>query len=134
MITEDLPIGESLLLELPWSGEAPMDSLLQVYVRLITPEGNQLLVNQRIDLSQREPVFSGGPAGQGRGWRKRTRPRDFTTTDQVIEPQRSQRRSELNTPVSNSSIPMQSKFQPTNWRENRARSNSKPNTEWKPYR
>ena len=106
MITEDLPVGESLLLELPWSGEPPMDSLLQVYVRLITPEGNQLLVDQRIDLSQREPVFNSGPAGQGRGWRKRTRPRDFTTTDQVMVPQRSQRRLEVSASESNYSMPM----------------------------
>ncbi|MEC7500842.1 MAG: hypothetical protein VX970_03845 [Planctomycetota bacterium] len=134
MITEDLPVGESLLLELPWSGEPPMDSLLQVYVRLITPEGNQLLVDQRIDLSQREPVFNSGPAGQGRGWRKRTRPRDFTTTDQVMVPQRSQRRLEVSASESNYSMPMQRKFKPTNWRENRARSNSKPDTQWKPYR
>ena len=135
MITEDLPIGESLLLELPWSGEPPMESLLQIYVRLITPEGNQLLVNQRIDLSQREPAFSGGPEGQNRGWRKRTRPRDFTTTNPLIVPHRGHRRSELNTPpVSTSSIPTQKTFQATNWRKNPGKANLKRDAEWKPYR
>ena len=112
-----------------------MESLLQIYVRLITPEGNQLLVNQRIDLSQREPAFSGGPEGQNRGWRKRTRPRDFTTTNPLIVPHRGHRRSELNTPpVSTSSIPTQKTFQATNWRKNPGKANLKRDAEWKPYR
>ena len=79
LITEDLPVGESLLLELPWSGEPPLDSLLKVYVRLITPEGNQLIVDERVDLALKEPFVTGDPSENGRGWRKRTRPRDFPT-------------------------------------------------------
>jgi len=92
LITEDLPVGESLLLELPWSGEPPLDSLLQVYVRLITPEGNEFLVDQRIDLAQKEPLLKGEQAGESPGWRKRTRPRDFSSENNFIVPQTPQQK------------------------------------------
>lgn len=79
MITEDLPQGESLLLELPWSGEPPPHGLLHLYVRLITPEGSRLVVDQQIDLSQNQLTGLDGDeqtAAANRGWRKRTRLRN----------------------------------------------------------
>ena len=79
MITEGLPQGKSLLLELPWSGNSPLHDLLHIYVRLITPEGNQLVVDQQVDLSQNQLMgLDGGEgtAAANRGWRKRTRSRN----------------------------------------------------------
>ena len=128
LITDDLPLGESLLLELPWSGEPPLDNLLQIYVRLITPEGNELLVNQRIDLAQKEPIFNGVQSGQGRGWRKRTRPREFTTTDNFTASQKNRRQ------ISSGVSSMQQRLQPASINRNRVMPKTKPNAEWKPYR
>ena len=127
LITEDLPAGESLLLELPWSGEPPLDNLLQVYVRLITPEGNQLLVDQRIDLSQREPFLNGDQPGQGRGWRKRTRPRDFTTVGNFAVPQGSRQT------LPEVSFTRQ-RLQPATIQTKPLPVRSERRTEWQPYR
>ncbi len=129
LITEGLPPGESLLLELPWSGEPPLDNLLQVYVRLITPEGNQLLANQRIDLLQREPVLGGGQSEQGRGWRKRTRPRDFTTTGNFVG-SKENRRSSVS-PVTLSS--QRTRREPA-VQSSQSTPPAKRNAEWTPYR
>ena len=134
LITDDLPIGESLLLELPWSGQPPLDSLLQIYVRLITPEGNQLIVNQRIDLSQREPILGSGAGGEGRGWRKRTRPRDYTTKNQFIVPENNKRRIVQNPLDDNFSRSDVQRIQPVERRQNQAKANFEPDTDWKPYR
>jgi hypothetical protein len=125
LITDDLPVGESLLLELPWSGEPPLDNLLQVYIRLITPEGNQLLVDQRIDLSQQEPFLNRDQSGQG--WRKRTRPRDFTIVDNFVVPQG--RRQTLPKASFTKQRLQPATIQPKPLPVRAARS-----TEWKPYR
>ena len=127
LITEDLPVGESLLLELPWSGEPPLDNLLQVYVRLITPEENQLLVDQRIDLSQKEPFLNDDQSGQGRGWRKRTRPRDFTTVGNFAVPQESRQA------LPKASFTEQ-RLQPATIQPKPLPVRAARSTEWQPYR
>ena len=126
LITEDLPVGESLLLELPWSGDAPLDSLLRMYVRLITPEGNQLIVDQRVDLALKEPFVTGDPGETVRGWRKRTRTRNVSDKNAIpMDTQRDlQQMSRRQFTDQRAAIPQQ-QVTPRQ---------SAPQVEWKPYR
>ena len=126
LITEDLPVGESLLLELPWLGDAPLDSLLKMYVRLITPEGNQLIVDQRVDLALKEPFVTGDPGETGRGWRKRTRPRNLSSAN--VTPADNQR--DLQQMPRRQFIEQRANIrqQQTTPRQ------TAPQVEWKPYR
>jgi len=126
LITEDLPVGEALLLELPWSGDAPLDSLLRMYVRLITPEGNQLIVDQRVDLALKEPFVMGDPGETVRGWRKRTRTRNVSDKNAIpMDTQRDrQQMSRRQFTDQRAAIPQQ-QVTPRQ---------SAPQVEWKPYR
>ena len=126
LITEDLPLGESLLLELPWSGEAPLNSLLRMYVRLITPDGNQLIVDQRIDLALKEPFVTGDPGETGRGWRKRTRPRNLSSANVTpADDQRDLRQMPRRQFIDQRATVRQEQATPRQ---------TAPEVEWKPYR
>ena len=67
-------------------------------------------------------------SGQGRGWRKRTRPREFTTTDNFTASQKNRRQ------ISSGVSSMQQRLQPASINRNRVMPKIKPNAEWKPYR
>ncbi len=80
MITNGMPPGEGLLLELPWINKPPEQKVFQLYLRLITPNGDRLLADHLIDTSVDSSNGAFDSESVGGAWTKRTRPRPRTFT------------------------------------------------------
>ncbi len=80
MITKGMPPGEGLLLELPWINKPSEQKVLHLYLRLITPNGDRLVADHLIDVSQNSSQRAFESEGAGGAWTKRTRPRPRTFT------------------------------------------------------
>ena len=143
MISKGLPPGEGLLLELPWVGKPPEQKLLHLYLRLITPDGNRLVVDQAIDLSQ-DPLDrrsgSGSRDHDETGWTKRTRarPRVFTAVipngGAVPNSHQENTTTSENTKTSGRVVPTATAEKIESGSPWTRRSIQRRRPEWKPYR
>jgi hypothetical protein len=65
------PLGDGLHFDLRWPHGAPVNRMLNLYVRYKTPEGKQLQVEKQIEVN---PPGSTGPADAAPAWTKTDKP------------------------------------------------------------
>jgi len=129
VITRGMPPGEGLLLELPWLNKPPEQKVMQLYLRLITPDGDRLVADHLIDVSLSSSDRAFDRSGT---WTKRTRPRPRTFTAAIPMP--SDNAESVHTPSPGHVGPAsgtEKRESPASWNPQPAR---RKRPEWRPNR